>query len=86
MLLGRGHAVAAETIIKNSVMKKVLKIDPDVLFEAWPYYPTISSMAGIHGNGIHESNALTAIYLATLKKVFRWMVYQNLTGPLQWPV
>ena len=25
MLLGRGHAVAAETIIKNSVMKKVLK-------------------------------------------------------------
>jgi len=65
MLLGRGHAVAAETIIKNSVMKKVLKIDPDVLFEAWPYYPTISSMAGIHGNGIHESNALTAIYLAT---------------------
>ena len=65
MLLGRGHGVAAETTIKNSVMKKVLKVDPDTLFEAWPYYPTISSMAGIHGNGIHESNALTAIYLAT---------------------
>ena len=65
MLLGRGHAVAAETVIKNSVMKKVLKMDPDVLFKAWPYYSTISSMAGIHGNGIHESNALTAIYLAT---------------------
>lgn len=65
MLLGRGHAVAAETTIKNSVMKKVLKVDPNTLVEAWPYYPTISSMAGIHGNGIHESNALTAIYLAT---------------------
>ncbi len=65
MLLGRGHAVAAETVIKNSVMKKVLKMDPDVLFKSWPYYSTISSMAGIHGNGIHESNALTAIYLAT---------------------
>ncbi len=42
-------------------MKKVLKMDPDVLFKAWPYYSTISSMAGIHGNGIHESNALTAL-------------------------
>ena len=65
MLLGRGHAVSAETVIKNSVMKKVLKMDPDILFDAWPFYPTISSMAGIHGNGIHESNALTAMYLAT---------------------
>ena len=49
MLLGPGHAVAAETVIKNSVMKKVLKMDPDVLFKSWPYYSTISSMAGIHG-------------------------------------
>ena len=65
MLLGRGHGVTAETTIKNSVMKKVLKMDPDVLFDAWGFFPIISSMAGTHGNGLHVSNALTAIYLAT---------------------
>ena len=65
MLLGRGHAVTAETTIKNTVMKKVLKMDPDILFEAWSFFPIVSSMAGTHGNGLHVSNALTAIYLAT---------------------
>ena len=65
MLLGRGHGVTAETTISNSVMKKVLKMDPDILFKSWQYYPIISSMAGTHGTSIHESNSLTAIYLAT---------------------
>ena len=65
MLLGRGHGVTAETTIKNHVMKKLLKVDPDVLYENWAYYPVFSSMVGTHGVGIHESNALTAIYLAT---------------------
>ena len=65
MLLGRGHGVTAETTIKNSVMKRILKMDPDILFDAWSFYPIVSSMAGIHGNGLHVSNALTAIYLAT---------------------
>ena len=65
MLLGRGHGVTAETTIKNSVMKRILKMDPDVLFDAWSFYPVVSSMAGIYGNGLHISNALTAIYLAT---------------------
>ena len=65
MLLGRGHGVTAETTIDNAVLKKVLKMDPDILFDSWPYYPIISSMAGTLGNSIHESNALTAMYLAT---------------------
>ena len=65
MLLGRGHAVTAETTIKNSVMRRVLKMDPDILFDCWSFFPIVSSMAGTHGNGLHVSNALTAIYLAT---------------------
>ena len=65
MLLGRGHGVVAETTIKNSVMKRVLKVDPDILYDNWTYFPIVSSMAGTHGNGVHVSNALTAIYLAT---------------------
>tara|TARA_B100000678_G_scaffold285121_1_gene287732 strand:+ start:1526 stop:2686 length:1161 start_codon:yes stop_codon:yes gene_type:complete len=65
MLLGRGHGVIAETTIKNSVMKRILKVDPDILYDNWMYFPIVSSMAGTHGNGVHVSNALTAIYLAT---------------------
>jgi hydroxymethylglutaryl-CoA reductase (NADPH) len=65
MLLGRGHAVHAETTIKNSVLKRILKMDPDILFDSWNFFPTVSSLAGTHGNGLHVSNAITAIYLAT---------------------
>tara|TARA_B000000557_G_C20784301_1_gene447960 strand:- start:194 stop:1330 length:1137 start_codon:yes stop_codon:yes gene_type:complete len=65
MLLGRGHAVTAETLITDKIMKRVLKMDPDTLMDSWRYYPTVSSMIGTYGNGLHISNALTALYLAT---------------------
>ncbi len=65
MLLGRGHAVIAETTIDDNVMKRILKVDPDVLNDNWDFLPIISSMAGTQGNGVHVSNALTAIYMAT---------------------
>ena len=65
MLLGRGHGVSAETTINNNVMKRILKMDPDILFDNYHFFPIISGMAGTHGNGIHVSNALTSIYLAT---------------------
>ena len=38
MLLGRGHAVTAETTIRNGVMKRVLKMDPDILFDSWSFF------------------------------------------------
>ena len=65
MILGRGHGVIAETAISKSVMTRVLNIDPEFLYEAFNYFPIVSAMAGTHGNGLHISNALTAIYLAT---------------------
>ncbi len=65
MLLGRGHAVTVETTISDKIMKRVLKMDPDILIKNWEYYPTVSSMIGTYGNGLHISNALTALYLAT---------------------
>lgn len=65
MLLGRGHGVIAETTISSSVMNRVLGVDPKQLNKYWSFFPIISSMAGTIGNGIHISNALTAIYLAT---------------------
>ena len=65
MILGRGHGVIAETAISKSVMTRVLNVDPEFLYEAFNYFPIVSAMAGTHGNGLHISNALTAIYLAT---------------------
>ena len=65
MILGRGHGVIAETAISKSVMTRVLNVDPEFLYEAFNYFPIVSAMVGTHGNGLHISNALTAIYLAT---------------------
>ena len=65
MLLGRGHAVIAETTIDDNIMKRILKVDPDILNDNWVFFPIVSSMAGTQGNGVHVSNALTAIYMAT---------------------
>ena len=65
MLLGRGHAVIAETTIDDNVMKRILKVDPDILNDNWVFFPIVSSMAGTQGNGVHVSNSLTAIYMAT---------------------
>ena len=65
MILGRGHGVIAETHTSKSVMARVLNVDPDFLIKNWTYFPIVSAMAGTLGNGLHISNALTAIYLAT---------------------
>ena len=65
MILGRGHGVIAETMITKSVMTRVLNVDPEFLYESFNYFPIVSAMAGTKGNGLHISNALTSIYLAT---------------------
>lgn len=65
LILGRGHGVIAETHVSKSVMTRVLNVDPDFIIKNWTYFPIVSGMAGTHGNAIHVSNALTAIYLAT---------------------
>ena len=37
MLLGRGHAIA-ETTIDDNVMKRILKVDPDILNDNWVFF------------------------------------------------
>ena len=65
MILGRGHSVVTETVLKNSVMKRILGITTDLVQKLQRPGPTISAMAGTTGTHLHISNALTAIYLAT---------------------
>ena len=65
MILGRGHSIVAETVLKNSVLKRVLGITADLVQKLQRPGPTISAMAGTTGTHLHISNALTSIYLAT---------------------
>ena len=65
MILGRGHSVVAETVLKNSIMKRVLGINAELVQKLQRPGPTISAMAGTTGTHLHISNALTSIYLAT---------------------
>ena len=65
MIMGRGHGVIAETILKKSVIKRVLGIHLDEVETYQKLGPTITSMAGTTGCHLHISNALTAIYIAT---------------------
>jgi hydroxymethylglutaryl-CoA reductase (NADPH) len=65
MIMGRGHSVVAETTLSNSVMKRVLGIQPKDVEQMQQLGPTITTMAGTSGCHLHVSNALTAIYLAT---------------------
>ena len=65
MILGRGHSIVAETVLKSSVMKRVLGINADLVQKLQRPGPTISAMAGTTGTHLHISNALTSIYLAT---------------------
>ena len=65
IILGRGHSVIAETVLKKSIMKRILGINADLVQKLQRPGPTISAMAGTTGTHLHISNALTAIYLAT---------------------
>ena len=65
MILGRGHSIVAETVLTNSIMKRVLGINAELVQKLQRPGPTISAMAGTTGTHLHISNALTSIYLAT---------------------
>ena len=65
MILGRGHSVVTETVLKKSVMRRILGINTELVQKLQRPGPTISAMAGTTGTHLHISNALTAIYLAT---------------------
>jgi hydroxymethylglutaryl-CoA reductase (NADPH) len=63
---GRGKSVVCECIIKEEVVKKVLKTTPDKLVEV-NYLKNMvgSSIAGtIGGNNAHASNIISAMFLA----------------------
>ncbi|SVC80420.1 uncharacterized protein METZ01_LOCUS333274, partial [marine metagenome] len=55
IILGRGHSVIAETVLKKSIMKRILGINADLVQKLQRPGPTISAMAGTTGTHLHIS-------------------------------
>lgn len=64
---GRGKSVVCEAIIKEDIVKKVLKTSVDALIDLNIHKNLVgSAMAGsIGGFNAHASNVVTAVYIAT---------------------
>jgi len=63
---GRGRKVWAEAVIKQDVIKKVLKTTPKELYEVWLLKCLMGSViSGSMGFNAHFANIVAAFYLAT---------------------
>jgi len=60
----RGKKVTAEIVIKNEIVKSVLKTTPELLHQQWKICVTGAQKAGVVGSGMHPSNALAALFIA----------------------
>ena len=60
----RGRKVTAEIVIKNEVVKSVLKTTPALLYEQWKICVSGAKKAGVVGGGMHPSNGLAALFIA----------------------
>lgn len=64
LMVGRGHAVIAETTLPDHVLS-FLGITKEGVVEFQEMAMTAAQAIGVPGNNLHMANALTAIYLAT---------------------
>ena len=63
---GRGYEVVGEAILKPHVIKDILRVEPEKLFEVFEAkLKRGSQIAGAIGANLHVANTLAAIYLAT---------------------
>lgn len=65
MLNTRGKRVIAETVVPNEVVKRVMRSDTALMFQARQVSTQGGFMAGVNNNGSHSANGITAIFIAT---------------------
>jgi len=65
MLLTRGRRVVAEAVIKNDVLKSLMRVDAKDLFHARQVSQAGAFLAGSANNGQHAANGLAALFIAT---------------------
>jgi hydroxymethylglutaryl-CoA reductase (NADPH) len=65
MLRTRGKRVAAEAVIPNALLERVMHASSDLLFKARQVNNLGGFMSGVNNNGSHSANGITALFIAT---------------------
>ncbi|WP_026374809.1 hydroxymethylglutaryl-CoA reductase [Aestuariibacter salexigens] len=65
MLHSRGKRVIAEIVLKQDVLKRVMKVDTKTLARATVMANTGALMAGAAYNGPHSANGIASLFIAT---------------------
>ena len=94
MLATRGRRVVAEAVIKNEVLKSLMRVDAKDLFYARQISNAGAFLAGSANNGSHAANGLAALFIATGQDVadvsesHAGVVYAQLTdkGDYYWSI
>jgi hydroxymethylglutaryl-CoA reductase (NADPH) len=61
----RGKRVVAEAVIPNELIKRVMRSDTKLMFQARQTATLGGLMSGVNNNGSHSANAITALFIAT---------------------
>jgi hydroxymethylglutaryl-CoA reductase (NADPH) len=65
MLMTRGKRVVAEATIPGDLLEDVMHARPELMYRARQVSNMGGFMAGVHNNGAHSANGITAIFIAT---------------------
>jgi hydroxymethylglutaryl-CoA reductase (NADPH) len=65
MLRTRGKRVVAEATIPKDLLENVMHTKPDLMYRARQVSNLGGFMAGVHNNGAHSANGITALFIAT---------------------
>ena len=65
LLHSRGKRVTAECTIRREVLQEVLHAEPESLACHWGVANVGSFLSGANNNGLHSSNAIAAMFIAT---------------------
>jgi hydroxymethylglutaryl-CoA reductase (NADPH) len=65
MLRTRGKRVVAEATVPAELLERVMHAKPELMYRARQVSNLGGFMAGVHNNGAHSANGITALFIAT---------------------
>ena len=65
MLRTRGKRVIAEATIPNELFRRIMRTDSELMYRARQVANLGGFMSGVHNNGVHSANGITAMFIAT---------------------
>ncbi len=65
MLRTRGKRVIAEATVPNELFRRIMRTDSALMYRARQVANLGGFMSGVHNNGVHSANGITAMFIAT---------------------